>query len=95
MTVSRAAACLMLCLTTFCVRADVLLTPHPRGLIDVTFSDGLTADLSPFVHGPKWMGSWCLHGFMVSGTGADLFRDGQTILLPVRDTDRKTLEAYG
>jgi hypothetical protein len=85
----------MLCLTTFCVRADVLLTPHPRGLIDVTFSDGLTADLSPFVHGPKWMGSWCLHGFMVSGTGADLFRDGQTILLPVRDTDRKTLEAYG
>ncbi len=95
MNVRWAAACLMLCLASCFARAEVLLAAHPLGLVDVTFSDGFTADMSPFVHGPKWMGAWCLQGFMVKGTGADLFRDGQTILLPIRDTGGKLLQAFG
>ncbi len=95
MSVRWAAMCLMLSLASCCARAEVLLAPHPRGLVDVTFSDGFTADMSPFVHGPKWMGAWCLQGFLVKGTGADLFRDGQTILLPIRDTGGKLLQAFG
>jgi hypothetical protein len=82
-------------LSSGAARAEVLLAAHPLGLIDVVFPDGFKADLSPGVQGQWWASTQSFEGFMVTGIGADLFRDGQTILLPIRNTGGKTLECFG
>ena len=64
---------------------ETLLRVSPTGHIAITFADGVHAEMLPVVQGPRWAYSDCNDAQATKGTGADLFKDGLTITVPVHD----------
>jgi hypothetical protein len=73
---------------------QVRIQVAPMGALRFTLPDGATADWVPSVMGAEWAYTNWRDGFMVEGSGQDLFTVGQRTRLPVRNADNKVVDLF-
>ena len=73
---------------------ETLLSVSPTGHITITFADGVHAQMLPAVQGLLWAYSDCNDALAPKGTGMDLFKDGLTITVPVRDRAKANVPGH-